>query len=39
VKGVWEGNIFVEGEGVGGNGAGNMKDNKELIFLSDIGSI
>jgi hypothetical protein len=39
VKGVWEWNIFVKGEGVGGNGAGNMQDNEEFIFLPDIGGI
>jgi hypothetical protein len=39
VEWVWEGNIFVQGEGVGGDGAGDVEDNEEFVVLADVGSI
>jgi hypothetical protein len=39
VEGVREGDIFVQGEGVGGDGAGDVEDNEELVVLADIGGV
>jgi hypothetical protein len=39
VKGVWEGDIFIQGEGVGGDGTGDVEDNEELVLLADVGSV
>jgi hypothetical protein len=39
VEGVREGDIFVQGEGVGSDGAGDVEDNEELVLLADIGGI
>ncbi len=39
MEGVREGDIFVQGEGVGGNGAGDVEDNEEFVVLADIGSV
>jgi hypothetical protein len=36
---VREGDIFVQGEGVGGNGAGDVEDNEELVVLADKGNV
>ncbi len=39
MKGVREGDIFVQGEGVGGDGAGDVEEDEELILLADIGGV
>jgi hypothetical protein len=39
VEGVREGDIFVQGEGVGGDGAGDVEDNEDFVILSDIGGV
>jgi hypothetical protein len=39
VEGVREGDILVQGEGVGSNGAGDVEDDEELILLADIGGV
>jgi hypothetical protein len=39
VEGVREGDIFVQGEGVGSDRAGDVEDNEEFVVLADIGSV
>ena len=39
VEGVREGDVLVQGEGVGSDGAGDVEDNEEFVLLADIGSI
>jgi hypothetical protein len=39
VEGVREGDIFVQGEGVGGDGAGDVEEDEELVLLADIGGV
>ncbi len=39
MEGVREGDIFVQGEGVGSDRAGDVEDNKELVLLADIGGV
>ena len=39
MEGVREGDIFVQGEGVGGDGAGDVEDDEEFVILSDIGGV
>ena len=37
MEGVREGDVFIQGEGVGSDGAGDVEDNEEL--LADVGSV
>ncbi len=39
MEGVWKGDIFVQGEGVGSDGAGDVEDNEEFVLLADIGGV
>ena len=39
VEGVREGDVFVQGEGVGSDGAGDVEDNEELVVLADIRGV
>ncbi len=39
VERVREGDIFVQGEGVGGDGAGDVEEDEEFVLLADIGGV
>ncbi len=39
MDGVREGDIFIQGEGVRSDGAGDVEDNEEFVLLADIGGV